>query len=87
MLQTYPGSQSIDGVCKCRSMEDLLRVWDMETSAVSLRGVADGEKAKDNGGGIGDAMLLHQYDDRHFLDPEGFQKVRLREEKEKEEWS
>ena len=61
----------------------------METSAVSSRGVAVGEKAnaKENGGGIRDAMLLHRYDNRHFFDPEGLQKVRLREEKEKEEWS
>jgi len=70
MPQVYPEGQSIDGVCKCRSMEDMCRLWNVSVSTV----VGDTTN--------GDAGLLHRYDDRYFLDPEGLQKVRQRQEEQ-----
>jgi len=35
MPQVYPGTQSIDKVCKCKSMEDMCRLWDISMSTVA----------------------------------------------------
>jgi len=99
MTQVYPGMQSIDKVCKCKSMEDMCRVWDVSMSTVGAEAsgstsATEIRQQEDSSGGKGgstnnhsssDTGLLHRYDDRYFLDPEGLQKVRQQQEEQEEE--
>ncbi len=55
MPQKYPGDQSIDMICKCKSIDDLCKVWDVKTSFASAEDDTE--------------TTLHRYDDRYFLDP------------------
>jgi len=64
MPQSYPGGQTIGAVCKCHSMEEICRVWDVNTSVYG-RNAYINEKQNI----IADE---HKYDDRYFLDPDIF---------------
>lgn len=69
----YEGGQNIQSVCKCRNLNDLIKVWDckwtipMPSSKSSAAAVVAGVEAQ------GD---LHNYDDRYFLDHDRFRKER-----------
>jgi tRNA-dihydrouridine synthase 2 len=64
MPQKYPGGQTIDKVCKCKTMDALCKVWDVSMSSISSKH-ENGIKAD-----------THRYDDRYFLDPEALRKER-----------
>ena len=84
---TYEGGQNIASVCKCRSLDDLVRVWDVNRRTMMPQ---IGEMG--NGGGVrGDAPppwgtttpaaavaddVPHNYDDRYFLDHDAFRRER-----------
>lgn len=71
---TYEGGQTINDVCKCKSLEDLCRVWDVRGSAVAAgRGVAG---TRGEGGAEANVGDGRRYDDRYFLDPDKFRKER-----------
>jgi hypothetical protein len=84
----FPGGQDIQSVCKCRSLEDLVRVWDVRWT-MPLPGASGGGgvAAGNGGGGAGsnelerssgdaDGSAPHRYDDRYFLDHDEFRKER-----------
>ncbi|KAL7520856.1 hypothetical protein ACHAWX_005556 [Stephanocyclus meneghinianus] len=79
------GGQTIASVCQCRSLEHLVKLWDVRWTIPlpSAAASADGEKSNDTvqGGSIARAAEgmgdLHNYDDRYFLDPEQFHKERV----------
>ena len=58
--------QSVADVCKCRSLDDLVKVWDVKWT-IPLPSVGT-----DSAAGEGGEVLLHNYDDRYFLEPEKF---------------
>ena len=67
----YEGGQNIQSVCKCRNLNDLIKVWDCKwtipmPSAKSSMAAAGVEAHGD----------LHNYDDRYFLDHDRFRKER-----------
>ena len=64
MPQKYPGGQTIDKVCKCKTMDALCKVWDISLSTIS-------RKCEN-----GIEVDTHRYDDRYFLDPEALRKER-----------
>ncbi|KAL3777753.1 hypothetical protein HJC23_002014 [Cyclotella cryptica] len=78
------GGQTIASVCQCRSLEDLVKLWDVRwtiplpSAAASTDGNESSVKVQGSSiaqvaDGMGD---LHNYDDRYFLDPEQFHKER-----------
>ena len=69
MPQNYPGKQNIDKVCKCKSIEALCQLWDVDATAVGKSVSIPSE-----------STTLHRYDDRYFLDPETLHKEREEEE-------
>jgi tRNA-dihydrouridine synthase 2 len=64
----FSGGQTIDDVCKCKTLESLCKIWDVSRSAI----VTNDEKTKESVG----AVDMHTYDDRYFLDPDAFRKER-----------
>ncbi|KAL7535280.1 hypothetical protein ACHAWF_005118, partial [Thalassiosira exigua] len=72
----FAGGQTIQTVCKCRSLDDLVRVWDVRWS-VPMPGAssagASGEREEKPSEGAGD---LRDYDDRYFLAPDEFRRQR-----------
>ena len=67
----YETGQTIASVCKCMSLDDLVKVWDVRQSIPLPRAAAAGTvNSTDNTGD------LHNYDDRYFLDPDTFRKER-----------
>ena len=72
MPQKYPGGQTIDKVCKCKTMDALCKVWDVTTTSVTSK--------QDDGAFID----THRYDDRYFLDPEALRKEQSAAEKNNE---
>lgn len=73
MPHIYPGKQSIDMVCKCNSLDDLCKVWDVKSSLVRSDFVSS-EKER------ADETTVHRYDDRYFLDPDALYKERKEED-------
>ena len=84
---TYEGGQTIASVCKCRSLDDLVRVWDVNRRTI----IPQIGETGNGGGGRGDAPppwgttmpaaavaddVPHNYDDRYFLDHDAFQRER-----------
>lgn len=89
MPQNYPGKQTIDKVCKCKCIDALCKLWDVDTSAVagsnSTSVSATGTKeVLTNNDEKGESTTLHRYDDRYFLDPESLHKERAAEERAKD---
>ena len=74
MPQSYPGKQTIDKVCKCKTMESLCILWDVSTSMDHKHG--NTLKSENNRSAIDG----HNYDDKYFLDPESFRKERMAKE-------
>mmetsp|Transcript_30560 Transcript_30560/g.66071 ORF Transcript_30560/g.66071 Transcript_30560/m.66071 type:complete len:569 (+) Transcript_30560:279-1985(+) len=85
----FDGGQTIASVCKCKSLDDLVRVWDVKWSipmrtSVAATGAGDtiqGDNvgktiATSNGKDVDALGDLHNYDDRYFLDPDKFRKER-----------
>jgi len=86
----YEGGQNIQSVCKCRSLNDLVKVWDCKwtipmpssSAAAAVRGVAYSSEvlpptsAGCSGVEAQDQGDLHNYDDRYFLDHDKFLKER-----------
>jgi len=74
----YEGGQNIQSVCKCRNLNDLIRVWDCKwTIPMPLAKSSSSSSAAAGGGGGVDAQGdLHNYDDRYFLDHDRFRKER-----------
>lgn len=62
MPQSYTNGQAISQVCRCHTMADLCKIWDVSHSSVST--VSQ------------DSDQVHVYDDRYFLDPEALHKER-----------
>jgi len=56
----FPGGQTINDICICKSMDQLCKIWDVSQSATTVPTTASENSAGD----------LHRYDDRYFLDPE-----------------
>ena len=87
MPQSYPGNQTIDIVCRCRSIEDFCQVWNVSKSTVptilsSLKTSHTHHNDDDNtisNNNQRSEVDLHRYDDRYFLDPENFKREREEE--------
>ena len=62
----FPGGQTINDICICKSMDHLCKIWDVSQSATVSTTTASDNSAGD----------LHRYDDRYFLDPETLRKER-----------
>jgi hypothetical protein len=76
----FEGGQNIQSICKCRSLDDLVKVWDVKWTipmpsslSSSSTAVACSGEATTTGA---EASDLHNYDDRYFLDHEKFRKER-----------
>ena len=72
---TFEGGQTMQEVCRCRSLDDLVQVWDVRWSVPRIGADAatshrDGDAAGRTGGD------LHNYDDRYFLDADKFRAER-----------
>lgn len=61
MPQSYPNGQAISNVCRCHSIADLCKIWDVSYSPVAASAATEVDQ-------------VHRYDDRYFLDPETLQK-------------
>lgn len=70
MPQSYPGHQTIDKVCKCKTMESLCKLWDVSSTASKQKHI---DLIKRNNESVVD---VHNYDDKYFLQPELFRKER-----------
>ena len=74
----FEGGQNIQTICKCRSLGDLVKVWDvkwtipMPSSSSIAADACSGEATTTSG----EASDLHNYDDRYFLDHDEFRKER-----------
>jgi hypothetical protein len=76
----FEGGQNIQSICKCRSLDDLVKVWDVKwtipmpssLSSSSTAVACSGEATTTSG----EASDLHNYDDRYFLDHDKFRKER-----------
>ena len=75
----YEGEQNIQSVCKCRSLDDLVKVWDVKrtipmpsASSSVVRGYAHLTPLSGRGIGAEAQGDLHNYDDRYFLDHDKF---------------
>jgi tRNA-dihydrouridine synthase len=62
MPQSYTNGQAISQVCRCHTMADLCKIWDVSHSSVSTV--------------VQDSDQVHVYDDRYFTDPEALHKER-----------
>jgi len=83
----FEGGQTIQSVCQVRSLDDLVKVWDVKwniplpgaTSTVDnvMQSTIIGKSATTNNDKDAEtAGDLHNYDDRYFLDPDRFRKER-----------
>jgi tRNA-dihydrouridine synthase 2 len=76
----FEGGQNIQSICKCRSLDDLVKVWDVKwtipmpssSTSSSTTAACFGEATPTSG----EASDLHNYDDRYFLDHDKFRKER-----------
>ena len=94
MPQSYPGKQTINNVCKCKTLDQLCKIWDVSTTSSSssllnttkLSSSSSSNLKSNTNGGVNKAEDViegdtHRYDDRYFLDPEALKKERDEEEK------
>ena len=78
----FEGGQNIQSICKCRSLDDLVKVWDvkwtipMPSSSTSTAAAAADSSVATTTTTNGEASDLHNYDDRYFLDHDKFRKER-----------
>lgn len=72
----FEGKQSIDMVCKCKSIDELCKVWDVNLSTLPVfTGNSTFSHEKECS-----ETTLHRYDDRYFLDPEALRKERQKDD-------
>lgn len=75
----FEGGQTISNVCKCKSLDDLVKVWDVKWTiplpSASSSTVDTSTMQSTNESNNADADL-HNYDDRYFLDHDKFRKER-----------
>lgn len=74
----FEGGQTIQSVCQVRSLDDLVKVWDVKWN-IPLPGATTTDDVMHNSTINKDAETpgdLHNYDDRYFLDPDRFRKER-----------
>ena len=76
----YETGQTIASVCKCKSLNDLVKIWDVTQTiplptAVNNANVLNTCKPNE----IEAAGDLHNYDDRYFLDHDKFRNERKEE--------
>ena len=72
----FDGGQTIQNVCKCRSLDDLVKIWDVKWT-IPLPNVANSQNSVGNNNATNDKDTdLHNYDDRYFLDHEKFRQER-----------
>lgn len=64
----YESGQTIATVCKCRSLDDLVKVWDVKYTIPFPKTTTQAKNAETTTTGIN----LHNYDDRYFLDHDKF---------------
>jgi len=81
LKMTYEGDQTINNVCKCRSLDDLVRVWDVRwTTPPPLQRRASIRKDGDTTGGDDAGIMAddvpHNYGDRYFLNHDAFRQER-----------
>ena len=81
LKMTYEGDQTINNVCKCCSLDDLVRVWDVRWTIppptqrrASIR--KDGDTTGGDDAGIMADDVPHNYGDRSFLDHDAFRRER-----------
>jgi len=72
----YEGGQNIASVCKCRSLNDLIKVWDCKWTIPMPSAKSSAALSGDGGAGVEAQGDLHNYDDRYFLDHDKFRKER-----------
>mmetsp|Transcript_9075 Transcript_9075/g.20507 ORF Transcript_9075/g.20507 Transcript_9075/m.20507 type:complete len:543 (-) Transcript_9075:138-1766(-) len=75
----FKGGQTIANVCKCKSLDDLVKVWDVKWTVPAPSANTDNTVQSTDGGRRKDAETpgdLHNYDDRYFLDPDNFRAER-----------
>uniref|UniRef100_A0A6U3T1N1 DUS-like FMN-binding domain-containing protein n=1 Tax=Ditylum brightwellii TaxID=49249 RepID=A0A6U3T1N1_9STRA len=68
LTHNFQGGQTIDKVCKTRSLADLCHLWGVKEEDAMQ--VASSDKVEQPAG-------EHRYDDRYFLEYNGFQKERI----------
>jgi tRNA-dihydrouridine synthase 2 len=83
---TYEGGQTIANVCKCRSLNDLVRIWDVRhTIPLPMTAQTKYSGGGEDGSSLGEGMTMpaatedapsHNYDDRYFLDHDAFRRER-----------
>ncbi len=66
----YEGGQNIQSVCKCRNLNDLIKVWDCKWTIPMPSSKSSAAVGMETQGD------LHNYDDRYFLDHDRFRKER-----------
>ena len=83
---TFENGQTIDTVCKCRSLVDLVKIWDVKwtiplpSSSISSSTCGDNVVGDNSPPSLGmkpgsthnDEDTPHNYDDRYFLDHDAF---------------
>jgi len=77
----FDGGQTIQDICKCKNLDDFVKIWDV-TQSIPMPGAAAtaatttaGSNANDKDGEMAPGDL-HNYDDRYFLDHDKFRKER-----------
>lgn len=73
---SFESGQTVNDVCQCRSLNDLVKVWDVKlASSLNESHVKDkaSSSSMSRSGGMGD---LHNYSDDYFLNPEKFHRGR-----------
>eukprot|EP00986_Skeletonema_menzelii_P014891 scaffold10550_cov119-Skeletonema_menzelii.AAC.3 len=68
----FEGGQNIQSVCKCRNLNDLIKVWDCKWTIP----MPSAKKSVVSSVGVEVQGDLHNYDDRYFLDHDKFRKER-----------
>lgn len=70
---TLESGQTVNEVCQCRSLNDLVKIWDVKKTLPLPSSESKSQSAHGEAGGMGD---LHNYSDDYFLNPEKFHKER-----------
>ena len=66
----YDSGQTIANVCKCRSLDDLVKIWDVKFT------IPFNQTTRLKNADTTTGMDLHNYDDRYFLDHDRFLRER-----------
>mmetsp|Transcript_7805 Transcript_7805/g.17616 ORF Transcript_7805/g.17616 Transcript_7805/m.17616 type:complete len:748 (-) Transcript_7805:33-2276(-) len=72
MPTKFSRGQTIEDICKCKSMESLCKIWDVSSRSAMVSNAS--QVVLDGGKESVWAVDMHTYDDRYFLDPEALRK-------------